>query len=288
MDKNTEATDRASIDYHYFVRGRLPEWETHIEDFSARSAEVRQQLSHHSDVPYGWHDRHKIDIFPPYKKKTKKLPAMVFIHGGYWRMLDKSVFSFLVPEYLSLGVVVALINYRLLPDVGLSDIVEDVKDAAQWLTKNANEFDIDPNNITLCGHSAGAHLAAHAVSEMNANFIGISGVYDLEPIQNSFLNDIGFLTQETTDAFGSASILPKGRCYSLFAFGKDEGVEFARQSLSQAELWRINSSKVKILPVDATNHATIVSEFANPHSDLFKSSSKLINQRVEGYSVTKS
>ena len=40
MDKNTEATDRASIDYHYFVRGRLPEWETHIEEFSAQSAEV--------------------------------------------------------------------------------------------------------------------------------------------------------------------------------------------------------------------------------------------------------
>ena len=196
-------------------------------------------------------------------------------------MLDKSVFSFLVPEYLSLGVVVALINYRLLPDVGLSDIVEDVKDAAQWLTKNANEFDIDPNNITLCGHSAGAHLAAHAVSEMNANFIGISGVYDLEPIQNSFLNDIGFLNQETTDVFGSASIIPKCRCDSLFAFGKDEGVEFARQSLCQAELWKINSSKVEILEVDAANHATILMELTDPGSNLFKSSLKLINQRVK-------
>ena len=277
MDKYNEATDRASIDYHYFVRGRLPEWESYIEQFSSQSADVRQKLSYHADIVYGEHDRHKIDVFPT-EKYMQNSPALVFIHGGYWRMLDKSIFSFIAPEFLSAGVAVALVNYRLLPDVGLADIVDDVKTATSWLATNADKFGFDSNKITLCGHSAGAHLAAHAAMDLNANFIGVSGVYDLEPIQNSFLNDIGFLDNATVDIFGANSIMPNGDGSSLFAFGVEEGVEFSRQTLSQVELWKMKSTKVNMLAIDNANHATIVSELANSDSNLFKSSLNLIKQ----------
>ena len=277
MDKYNEATDRASIDYHYFVRGRLPEWESYIEQFSSQSADVRQKLSYHADIVYGEHDRQKIDVFST-EKYMQNSPALVFIHGGYWRMLDKSIFSFIAPEFLSAGVAVALVNYRLLPDVGLADIVEDVKTATSWLATNADKFGFDSNKITLCGHSAGAHLAAHAAMDLNANFIGISGVYDLEPIQNSFLNDIGFLDNATVDIFGANSIMPNGDGSSLFAFGVEEGVEFSRQTLSQVELWKMKSTKVNMLAIDNANHATIVSELANSDSNLFKSSLNLIKQ----------
>ncbi|MDC3177529.1 alpha/beta hydrolase [bacterium] len=277
MDKYNEATDRASIDYHYFVRGRLPEWESYIEQFSSQSGDVRQKFSYHADIVYGEHDRHKIDVFPT-EKYMQNSPALVFIHGGYWRMLDKSIFSFIAPEFLSAGVAVALVNYRLLPDVGLADIVDDVKTATSWLATNADKFGFDSNKITLCGHSAGAHLAAHAAMDLNANFIGVSGVYDLEPIQNSFLNDIGFLDNETVDIFGANSIMPNGDGSSLFAFGVEEGVEFSRQTLSQVELWKMKSTKVNMLAIDNANHATIVSELANSDSNLFKSSLNLIKQ----------
>ncbi len=277
MDKYNEATDRASIDYHYFVRGRLPEWESYIEQFSSQSADVRQKLSYHADIVYGEHDRQKIDVFST-EKYMQNSPALVFIHGGYWRMLDKSIFSFIAPEFLSAGVAVALVNYRLLPDVGLADIVDDVKTATSWLVTNADKFGFDSNKITLCGHSAGAHLAAHAAMDLNANFIGVSGVYDLEPIQNSFLNDIGFLDNATVDIFGANSIMPNGDGGSLFAFGVEEGVEFSRQTLSQVELWKMKSTKVKMLAIDNANHATIVSELANSDSNLFKSSLNLIKQ----------
>ena len=277
MDKYNEATDRASIDYHYFVRGRLPEWESYIEQFSSQSADVRQKLSYHADIVYGEHDRQKIDVFST-EKYMQNSPALVFIHGGYWRMLDKSIFSFIAPEFLSAGVAVALVNYRLLPDVGLADIVDDVKTATSWLATNADKFGFDSNKITLCGHSAGAHLAAHAAMDLNANFIGVSGVYDLEPIQNSFLNDIGFLDNETVDIFGANSIMPNGDGSSLFAFGVEEGVEFSRQTLSQVELWKMKSTKVNMLAIDNANHATIVSELANSDSNLFKSSLNLIKQ----------
>lgn len=277
MDKYNEATDRASIDYHYFVRGRLPEWESYIEQFSSQSADVRQKLSYHADIVYGEHDRQKIDVFST-EKYMQNSPALVFIHGGYWRMLDKSIFSFIAPEFLSAGVAVALVNYRLLPDVGLADIVDDVKTATSWLVTNADKFGFDSNKITLCGHSAGAHLAAHAAMDLNANFIGVSGVYDLEPIQNSFLNDIGFLDNATVDIFGANSIMPNGDGSSLFAFGVEEGVEFSRQTLSQVELWKMKSTKVNMLAIDNANHATIVSELANSDSNLFKSSLNLIKQ----------
>ena len=276
MDLMTPATDRASNDYHYFIRGRLPEWDECLAQLNARSIDARNRFYHHADLVYGEFERQKLDIFPA-KIETVKPPILLFIHGGYWRMMDKSQFSFIAPAFQKKGVTVALANYRLLGDVSLEAIVDDVKQVTKWLAQHADSYGFDGARLVICGHSAGAHLAAHAALDNKAvsGLAGVSGVYDLEPIRNSFLNEIEFLDEEIVARLGSKSLIPNKACRALFAYGRQEGVEFARQSELQTRNWQNQEHSVVQLKLDA-NHATSVAQLGDADSPLFKAVLRII------------
>ena len=276
MDLMTPATDRASNDYHYFIRGRLPEWDESLAQLNTRSIDTRNRFYHHADLAYGEFERQNLDIFPA-KIETVKPPILLFIHGGYWRMMDKSQFSFIAPAFQKKGVTVALANYRLLGDVSLEAIVDDVKQVTKWLAQHADSYGFDGARLVICGHSAGAHLAAHAALDNKAvsGLAGVSGVYDLEPIRNSFLNEIEFLDEEIVARLGSKSLIPNKACRALFAYGRQEGVEFARQSELQTRNWQNQEHSVVQLKLDA-NHATSVAQLGDADSPLFKAVLRII------------
>jgi acetyl esterase/lipase len=83
---------------------------------------------------------------------------LVFIHGGYWRSLDKHQFSQLALPYLAQDINVALINYRLAPQYKYPACVEDAEAAVKWLKAHAKEYHVDPQKIVLIGESAGGHI----------------------------------------------------------------------------------------------------------------------------------
>src|SRR4029078_5562206 len=85
---------------------------------------------------------------------------LMFIHGGYWRALDKSQHSFVAEPFVSAGVTVAMINYALCPAVTVDEIVRQVLQATAWLYRNFNNFGAPPGPLFVAGHSAGGHLTA--------------------------------------------------------------------------------------------------------------------------------
>lgn len=277
MDQKKPGCDRQSNDYHYFIRGRLPQWDGKLAEFAARSASVRAAYSYHADLQYGQAKRQVMDIFPA-ENGGRSAPIFIFVHGGYWRMMDKSQFSFIAPGLMARGITVAVVNYRLWPDTQLDEIVGDVKSAVTWLAEYGADFAWDQHNIMICGHSAGAHLAAHAACEHSAisGLIGISGVYDLKPIQYSFLNENEFLDDDRVARFGVESLVPRRECAALFACGNEEGAEFERQNRVMADKWEAQSGGKTSLMLDA-NHATSVAQLGNLDSQLFSSISNLIN-----------
>ena len=115
-----------------------------------------------SDIPYvkNGHERHVLDIYTPDKAPDKKLPVMFWIHGGGWRVGDKSDVA-LKPKVLTeRGFVFVSTNYRLLPDVDMDTLIRDVAKALGWVHKNIEKHGGDPERIFVGGHSAGAQLAA--------------------------------------------------------------------------------------------------------------------------------
>src|SRR5262245_10646439 len=147
----------AELDREYDLRSAFPDYVNYFEDWRSRSRKAREVLSCHLDVAYGSGPRDRVDFFPA---KPALGPLLVFIHGGYWRSMDKSDFSFLAEPFLKRGVSLALINYDLFPGATMSKVVGQVRGACSWISGNASRWGIPFNRLHLAGWSAGAHLAS--------------------------------------------------------------------------------------------------------------------------------
>jgi acetyl esterase/lipase len=132
------------------------------------SAAIAQQFSQsarlpagtivHRDLPYvtGGHERQKLDLYLP--KSEKKLPVIIWIHGGAWLAGSKA--DGVPLDYVADGYAVASINYRLSQDAVFPAQIQDCKAAVRSLRANAQKYNLDPNRFGAWGSSAGGHLAA--------------------------------------------------------------------------------------------------------------------------------
>jgi carboxylesterase type B len=85
---------------------------------------------------------------------------LVFLHGGYWRALDKSDHSFVAPSLTQQGITVVVPNYALCPAVTIPEIVMQMVKALAWVWRHIDSWGGDASRIHVAGHSAGGHLAA--------------------------------------------------------------------------------------------------------------------------------
>lgn len=185
-----------SFDPQFNLRARHPNFQEYFDRNDALSAQTRHAFTHSLDQPYGDHDLQTVDTIPA---PHKNAPIFVFIHGGYWKSLDKRSFHFTARPFLERGCAAAHINYRMAPEISMPDIVADIVASIHWIHEHAEKFNGDPNAIFLAGHSAGGHLALMGTLELEAkrdpvlasikSILSISGLFDLNPIRNSFLNE---------------------------------------------------------------------------------------------------
>jgi acetyl esterase/lipase len=119
-----------------------------------------QKLS--SDIPYveNGHKRHVLDIYTPERPAEKSLPVMFWIHGGGWRVGDKSDVARKPKVLTERGFVFVSTQYRLLPEVKMEELTDDIARSLGWVHRNIASYGGDPNRIFVGGHSAGAQLAA--------------------------------------------------------------------------------------------------------------------------------
>ena len=156
-----------------------------VAGWEQRSAELRKRYSAHLDLRYGPRERNRIDFL----KTREKAPTLLFIHGGYWQQRAKEVFTLFAEGPMAHGINVALIGYTLAPDATLDQIVAEIHAGVDFLAGQLPALGADANGIVVSGWSAGGHLTAMALSHPKVRAgIGISGIYDLEPIRHSYLN----------------------------------------------------------------------------------------------------
>ena len=267
------------LEREYNNRALVPE---HGEIFArwARDSEfVRSTLPGKLDLPYGPDARHRIDLFPAADARG----TLVFIHGGYWRSLDKGMFSWLAAPWVAEGFNVALPNYRLCPAVRIEDIVSDAIAAVNWLFRAGPSHGIAAERVVLSGHSAGGHLvgaifaAPREAMEFDparlAGGVPISGVFDFEPLLlHSFNSDFG-LDEAQVKRLNLFDKRPTVRAPLVVAAGAAESTEFRRQSRCIADAW---SMQVKsLLMLQGLNHFTVLDAFAERGQPLFDATLKL-------------
>ena len=151
-----------------------------------RSAEMRRRFPSHLDLRYGPRERNRIDFL----KASEQAPTLLFIHGGYWQTRAKEVFTVFAEGPMAHGINVALIGYTLAPEVTLDEIVAEIHAGIDFLVAKLPALGVAAEGIVVSGWSAGGHLTAMALSHPRVRAgMAISGIYDLEPIRHSYLNE---------------------------------------------------------------------------------------------------
>jgi arylformamidase len=261
-----------ALEREYNLRLRHPERTAIYERFAQNSADFRAAASGWSELRYSAGPRCVVDFFPA--NVASAAPLFAFIHGGYWRALDHRIFSFLARPWLARGVHVAMIGYDLAPALSVRAIVDEARASLRFLRERADNLRLDKRRVVIGGHSAGAQLGAMSLSidsEWQASgFLGVSGVYDLEPLLATTVNlDIRL---NAADAIALSPIrqpLPMGTRY-VCAVGEGETDGFRSQTRAfAAELQRRGGSALSI-EAPGRNHFDVLDALADESHPLFR------------------
>lgn len=257
-----QGMDQATLDAAYDNTRAVVDSAALLADFDRRSATIAARRDARLDLRYGPAPRQRIDYFPA----SRPGPLLIFIHGGYWQMRAKETFRFLAAGPNAHGIHVALIGYTLAPDTTMAAIVEDVRDGVRWLRANAAVLGGDVDNMIVSGWSAGGHLAAMCLDEDGVHAgLAVSGIFDLEPIRHSYLNEKLRLTPQDVADF-SPLTLPLSRKPLAICVGQAELLALQRQSLAFSRARYDCPGETLLLP--GHHHFSILYELSRPDGAL--------------------
>lgn len=252
---------QAELDAGYDNTNAVADSAVQLKGFDERSEELSKGFASSLDLSYGKYPRNKFDFFSCGNAES---PLFVFIHGGYWQMRCKETFRFLAKGPLANGFNVANVGYTLAPDASLTEIVYEVRSAIRYLRKHAKELGFDANRIYVSGWSAGGHLCTTILDEEGVQgAVAISGIYDLEPISRSFLNEKLRLMNKEIVVLSPmrARLVNKPMC---IVCGSEELPELRRQSLEFAALRAAERIPGTFSLLEGHNHFSILTELENP------------------------
>ncbi len=261
-------------DRQYDARAGIPDQARIRQSWIDRSAQTRATLPCQLDLPYGSHASEKLDIFV--LPAARHAPVLVYIHGGYWRALDKRDQSFVAAPFVAAGAAVVVPNYALAPAVTVRHIVLQMVQALAWVHRHIQSFGGDPQRIVVAGHSAGGHLAAMMLAcrwaEVGPNLppklvhaaLALSGVFDLQPLRHApFLAADLNLSAAEARALSPALMPapPHGQLVALV--GGEETAEFQRQNRIISRMW--GPQRVPVCEaVPGRHHMNVLHALAEP------------------------
>jgi acetyl esterase/lipase len=239
---------------------------------NAASAAFRAAHAGHLDLPYAPGERTRWDLFPAAEPGA---PCLVFVHGGYWQRNRREDFAILAEGALARGWSVALPGYTLAPEASLTRIVAEIHAALDWLQANGPAHGI-AGRILLSGWSAGGHLVGACVGHPAvAAGLAISGVFELAPIRDTYLNDKLQLTEAELQAL-SPLRQPMVRKPMAIAYGSAELPELRRQSREFHAARAEAHIPGPLIPVAGADHFRILDALRAPEGELLRAVEDLL------------
>src|SRR5271163_4718076 len=157
-----QETPVAAIDYEaeYNNRARVPEHPEIFARWAGDSEFFRAEMLKNGRAElgfcYGDTPKQYFDLFLP--EAGENAPLAIFVHGGWWRSLDPSMYSHVARGPTARGVAVAVTGYDLCPNVSIAEIIVQIRRACVFFWERFGR------RMAIYGHSAGGHLAAAMVA----------------------------------------------------------------------------------------------------------------------------
>jgi len=216
------------------------------------------------DLPYGRGERHRIDIFPATRAQA---PCFVFIHGGYWQTNSKESFACLADGVRAHGWSAAFLGYSLAPDATLAQIVGEIHAALDWLATHGRDHGAG-GPLVVSGWSAGGHLAALALDHPAVVAgLGISGIYELGPLRDTYLNDKLALSDEQVATLSPLRRPVVAKPMAL-TYGTNELPALIANSRRLHAYRAAANAPGALLPAPGRNHFTILDDLRQPNGFL--------------------
>jgi len=200
-------------------------------------------------------------------------PVFIYIHGGYWQDLERCISSYCVAPLYAAGNVVVVVGYDLTPKVEMNDIIAEIQTAVSTVLKWASERQC--MSVVIGGHSAGSHLAAMLLHsswcqnephfQLIRGLVHISGVFDLTPLVNTYVNEPLKLDSEKAKQMSPMFNLdllkqsPKLKTIRhLVVVGENDSAEFKRQSKTYSQALDAADMAVDTEEIPSVDHFDIV------------------------------
>jgi len=255
----------------------------YINDYTKHSKEAQHKLSYRSDLAYSDNVGELLDYFPAQSDG----PLMVYMHGGYWQKLGKDDSCLMAPGLLEQGINVAVIDYTLAPQASINQMISQCCRAVAWLVTQAGELGFDAKKVVIAGSSAGGHLCASVLQAAQQNLHGLSaksisgavllsGVYDLRPLVNTYINDPLNLTIDSAKDLSPGLYSNQGFAPCIIAYGSNETQEFKRQSQEYHQQLLSDGVSSVCFEVAERNHFDIVFDLAIEGSSINQQMNLLI------------
>jgi arylformamidase len=243
-------------------------YQPYIEQYILQSEAARDENLVTEDISIGDDTGLSLDL---YHRAGASAPLHLFIHGGYWQELSSKESAVMVNPLLNLGINVAVLNYTLAPAASLDQMIKQCHDALDYIVTNGKSLGVDPANISISGHSAGAQLLmmmlhqfqdAAVISKIRLAVL-LSGIYDLEPICHTSINDSLNLS------VAQAKQLSPMHCETaelppiMVAVAEHDTKEFRRQARDYHSKLVAQGQSPRFLELSGLNHFDIILELEN-------------------------
>jgi arylformamidase len=252
--------NQAQRDAAYNNAAAVPNSAALIAARNEASSAYRAAQPRMHDAAYGTRPRERWDLYPG---DNPSAPCLVFIHGGYWQMNSRENFACFVEGLAAHGWSVALPGYTLAPEASVRQIAHEIFSALDWLKENGARLGVG-TDVVIAGWSAGAQLATLALAHPIAKAgLAISGVYELAPLRDTYLNEKLRLDDEEIETL-SPCRTPVTEKPLVVAYGTAELPELVEDARALHARRAGAHAPGALLPVPHADHYTVLEQLRSP------------------------
>ncbi|OBX17799.1 alpha/beta hydrolase [Erythrobacter sp. QSSC1-22B] len=235
---------------------------------------------------YGTHPRQQLDLYRPkaWRAGQAGLPIVVFLYGGSWQEGGRGGYEFVARAFADAGFLVAVPDYRLVPEVRFPAFLEDSAAAVRWVRANATRFGGDPDRIVIVGHSAGAYNAAMLALDDRwlgedrqalRGLVGLAGPYDFLPLDTAVTVD-AFGQERDLESTQPISFASAGDPPALLLHGDRDTTVYPRNSERLASILRAAGVEAQLKLYPDLGHVGIITALARP----FRGRAPVLNDSI--------
>ncbi len=226
-------------------------------------------------LTYGPNEPQQLDVYRPVLDEGQLVATVIFFYGGCWGYctdFNKQDYAFVAEALVSQGYVVVIADYRLYPDVGFTEIIDDAAQVVEWAHDHIGDYGGN-GQLFLMGHSAGAHLAAMLTLNERylsvgayhqlSGLIGLAGPYDFMPFTKAYQRRL-FAPESEYANSQPINFVDGNEPPLLLLYGLSDSNVKPRNHRNLAAKVQQLSGRVEVREYKAVDHAGLLAALSKP------------------------